>query len=155
VRTWAERPSMAGELPRSEPEAQGMDSGAILAFLDAIAASKHEFHSFMVVRHGHVVAEGWWSPYRPELKHTLYSLSKSFTSTAVGLAVSEGKLTVDDAVVKFFPEDRPGQVSEHLAALRVKHLLTMSVGHAEDSTPTIVKEENWARAFLALPIKNE
>ena len=146
---------MAGELPRSEPEAQGMDSGAILAFLDAIAASKHEFHSFMGVRHGHVVAEGWWSPYRPELKHTLYSLSKSFTSTAVGLAVSEGKLTVDDAVVKFFPEDRPGQVSEHLAALRVKHLLTMSVGHAEDSTPTIVKEENWARAFLALPIKNE
>jgi len=143
-----------GQLPRSTPEEQGVSSAGILAFLEAIAKSNHEFHSFMVVRHGHVIAEGWWSPYRANANHMLYSLSKSFTSTAVGFAVSEGKLQVNDTVTSFFPDDSPSDVSENLAALRVKHLLTMSVGHATDSTPIITKEQNWVKAFLALPIVN-
>jgi CubicO group peptidase (beta-lactamase class C family) len=125
-----------------------------LAFLDAVASSSHEFHSFMMVRHGHVIAEGWWTPYRRDLNHMLYSLSKSFTSTAIGFAVTERKLTVNDPVVSFFPDQLPEQVSENLTALRIKDLLTMSVGHAEDSSPIITKQENWVKAFLALPIPN-
>ena len=139
-------------LLRSTPEAQGVSSAGILAFLDAMAAHKHELHSFILVRHGHVVAEGWWAPYAPQLKHTMYSMSKSFTSTAVGFAVAEGRLTVDDKVVPFFPNDLPEKVSEHLAALRVKDLLTMSVGNAKEPTHDMVREENWVRAFLAAPI---
>ena len=139
-------------LPRSAPEAQGVSSAKILGFLEAVAASRHEFHSFMLLRHGHVIAEGWWSPYQAALPHALYSLSKSFTSTAVGLAVAESKLKVDDRVTSFFPNDLPDPVSENLAALRVKDLLTMSVGHAKDSTWTIVKTDNWVKSFLALPI---
>jgi len=142
------------QLPRSTPEEQGVSSAGILAFLEAIEKSKHEFHSFMVVRHGHVIAEGWWTPYRAQASHMLYSLSKSFTSTSVGFAVAEGKLNVNDTVTSFFPDDLPAEVSENLAALQVKHLLTMSVGHATDSTPIITKEQNWVRAFLALPIAN-
>jgi CubicO group peptidase (beta-lactamase class C family) len=65
-------------------------------------------NSFMLVRHGFIVAEGWWTPYDAKTPHVLYSLSKSFTSTAVGLAISEGKLSLDDEVLKFFPEGRPG-----------------------------------------------
>jgi CubicO group peptidase (beta-lactamase class C family) len=84
----------------------------------------------------------------------LYSLSKSFTSTAVGFAVTEGLLTTDAPVTSFFPDDQPAAVSDNLAALRVKHLLTMSVGHAKDSTPIITKEENWVKSFLSLPIAN-
>jgi CubicO group peptidase (beta-lactamase class C family) len=140
-----------GRLPRSTPEAEGVSSPGILAFLDA-AQARHEMHSFMLARHGRVVAEGWWSPYAPEFKHTLYSLSKSFTSTAVGCAVAEGKLRVDDRVVSFFPDDLPDKVSDHLAALRVKDLLTMSVGHEKEPTQDMVKEEHWVRAFLAAPI---
>src|SRR5262249_25305612 len=102
----ASRAVGAGKLPDSAPEAQGVSSAGILAFLDAVQSSKHELHSFMMVRHGHIVASGWWSPYGPEFNHTLYSLSKSFTSTAVGLAVAEGKLRVDDPVLSFFPNDR-------------------------------------------------
>ncbi len=141
-------------LPRSRPEAQGVSSAGILAFLEGIAKSKHEFHSFMFVRHGHVVAEGWWAPYRPRANHMLYSLSKSFTSTAVGFAVGEGKLKVDDPVTSFFPDALPGAISPNLASLKVKHLLTMSVGHAQDSTGAITKEQNWAKSFLSLPIAN-
>jgi len=140
------------QLPRSTPEEQGVSSAAILAFLEAIEKSQHEFHSFMVVRNGHVIAEGWWPPYRATANHMLYSLSKSFTSTAVGFAVLKGRFNVNDAVTSFFPDDLPAVVSENLAALKVKHLLTMSVGHASDSTPIIVREQNWVKAFLALPI---
>jgi hypothetical protein len=78
-------------LPRSSPEAQGVSSEGIIHFIDAIQNSKHELHSFMVLRHGKVIAEGWNSPYRSDLKHTMYSASKSFTATAIGFAVIEKK----------------------------------------------------------------
>src|SRR5215475_3632529 len=115
------------KLPRSTPESQGVRSEGILDFLHAIEGSPHEFHSFMMMRHGHVIAEGWWSPYRADLEHMLYSLSKSFTSTAVGLAKSEGKLATSDPVISFFPGKLPTNVSENLRALKIKDLLTMSV----------------------------
>lgn len=152
---------VAMKLPRSSPEAQGVSSPEILAFLEAVAGSKHEFHSFMMLRHGHVIAEGWWLPYEAQLNHMLYSLSKSFTSTAVGFAVNEGRLRVTDPVIPFFPDRLtqtdppiPLKLAENLGALQVKHLLTMSVGHAEDSTGSITKEQDWVKAFLALPIQN-
>jgi CubicO group peptidase (beta-lactamase class C family) len=143
------------KLPRSAPEVQGVRSEGILDFLKAIEESKHEFHSFIMVRHGSVIAEGWWSPYQAELNHMLYSLSKSFTSTAVGLARAEGKLTVNDPVISFFPDKLPGSMSENLRVLKIKDLLTMSVGHAKDSTPIITREEDWVKAFLSIPIPNQ
>lgn len=86
----------------------------------------------MLVRHGHVVAEGWWSPESADKPHILWSLSKSFTSTAVGLAVAEGKLSIDDKVLNFFPDDAPAEPSGNLKTMRVRDLLTMSTGHAAE-----------------------
>lgn len=142
-------------LPRSTPEEQGISSGAINKFLESVKKSKIELHSIMIVRHGHVVAEGWWDPYSPDLKQQLYSLSKSFTSTAIGFAVDEGLITVEDAVINFFPEDLPEEISDNLRALKIKHLLTMSVGHENDSIRTIEETDNWAKAFLNIPIDFE
>lgn len=145
-------------MPRSTPERQGISSAGILRFMNAIKDSKQEFHSLMIMRHGHVVAEGWWAPYSSEHKQQLYSLSKSFTSTAIGLAVGEKLLTVEDPVISFFPNDLPDQVSENLAYLKVKHLLMMSVGHEKDSIMTVEKTPvgtPWARTFLAIPIVNK
>lgn len=141
-------------LPASTPEAQGIASAAILAFLDAAARNGVGLHSLMLVRHGHVVAAGWWAPYAPTLPHVLFSLSKSFTSTAVGLAVSEGRLSVDDPVLRFCAEEAPPVVSEHLAAMRVRHLLSMSTGHDIDATQatTAAPDGNWVKAFLAQPV---
>lgn len=140
-------------LPRSTPEAEGVSSEGILNFLEAAAKSNHEFHSFMVLRHGKVVAEGWWNPYRPDLKHTMYSCSKSFTATAIGFAVAEKKLTVEDRVVTFFPDDLPETVSPDLSELRIKDLLSMSVGHAMDPTWSITSgDKPWVKAFFEIPI---
>jgi len=142
------RGAAAAGLPHSTPEAEGVSSAGLLAFLDAAQQGGYELHGLMVLRHGRVVAAGWWAPYGPQLNHTLYSLSKSFTSTAVGFAVAEGRLSVDDKVLPFFPEARPAAVNEHLAALRVRDLLCMASGHDKDPTHPIVKEEDWVRAFL-------
>jgi CubicO group peptidase (beta-lactamase class C family) len=141
-------------LPVSTPEAQGIPSGAIVAFTDAVEQAQLELHSLMLVRHGQKVAEGWWSPYAAELPHVLFSLSKSFTSTAVGLVVAAGLLRVDDQVLSFFPDDVPAEVNEHLAAMRVYDLLTMTTGHATDSTGALrlEPEGNWVKAFLAHPV---
>jgi CubicO group peptidase (beta-lactamase class C family) len=146
-----------GGLPRSTPEAQGVAPGGLLDFLNAVEAQKLNLHSVMVLKRGHVVAEGWWAPYAADLLHTLYSLSKSFTSSAVGFAVAEGKLTVEDKVVQFFPGDLPATVSPHLAAMRVKDLLTMNTGHAQDSTPALAANPQtpWVRTFLSLPVEHE
>lgn len=142
-------------LPRSSPEAEGVSSKGLLAFLDAAAASKHEFHSIMVMRHGKVITEGWWNPYSSSLKHTLYSCSKSFTATAIGFAVTEKKLSVEDQVISFFPEDAPQNPSDNLKALRVKHLLSMSVGHDKDPTGATRASDNWIRSFLEVPVVHE
>lgn len=142
-------------LPRSAPEAEGVSSEGIISFLEAAGKSKHELHSFMFLRHGKVIAEGWWNPYRPELKHTMYSVSKSFTSTAVGFAVSEKLLSVNDKVITFFPKDVPDTISPYLSELTVKDLLTMSAGQEPDPTATGVANENWVKAFLATPIVHQ
>ncbi|MCX6027893.1 MAG: serine hydrolase [Chloroflexi bacterium] len=146
--------TVAAPLPRSTPEAQGIPSSAITAFLEAAEQDECGLHSFMLLRHGHVVAEGWWSPYAPDAPHMLFSLSKSFTSTAVGMAVAEGRLSVDDPVLAFFPAEAPRKPSENLAAIRIRHLLSMSTGHDHDTTEHLYKRRDgdWPRAFLARPV---
>ena len=149
-------PSVTNSLPRSTPEAEGVSSQGIIDFLDAASKSKHEFHSFVFLRHGRVIAEGWWNPYRQELKHTLYSTSKSVTATAVGFAVSEKRLTVNDKVISFFPDDLPDTISPYLSKMTVKDLLTMTVGQYPEPTFRIVSSEsNWVKGFLSFPIVND
>lgn len=139
-------------LPRSTPEAQGVSSEALSKLFDAMDASEIDFHSIMVMRNGYVIGEGWWAPYAPQYKHSLYSLSKSFTSCAVGLAINEGHFTVEDKVTKFFPDLLPAQISPNLAAMKVKHLLTMNTGH---KTAPGLSGANWAKTFLDTPVESE
>ncbi len=141
---------LASGLPRGGPESQGVSSSALLAFIEAADRDIDAMNSFMLVRHGRVVAEGWWSPYEAEAPHSLYSLSKSFTSTAVGLAIAEGKLSVDDEVLKFFPDDAPAEPGKNLKSMRVSDLLRMSTGHQEEPKRTL--DEPWTRTFLAQPV---
>jgi CubicO group peptidase (beta-lactamase class C family) len=140
-------------LPRSTPEAQGVSSAAIREFIETADRQVDSMHSFMLVRHGHVVAEAWWEPESAEKPHVLWSLSKSFTSTAVGLAVAEGKLSVDDLVLKFFPDDAPENPSANLTQMRVRDLLTMSAGHQDELNWQ--QEPHWVRGFLAHPVPHK
>ncbi len=137
-------------LPRSSPEEQGVSSTALLGFIDAADSQLDSLHSFMMVRHGKVVAEGWWAPYNAESRHELYSLSKSFTSTAVGLAIAEGKLTLDDSVLAAFPDDAPTDPSTNLKSMRLRDLLRMSAGQQNESKSGA--DVMCPKTFLAHPV---
>ena len=138
-------------LPRSTPEAQGVASTALrslFAGLDRLDS----VHGVVVVRHGHVVAEASWAPYGVEVPHAMYSVSKSFTASAVGLAVAEGLLSVDDRLVDLFPEAVPENPDARLRELRVRHLLTMTTGHADDTTDALFHATDRVGAFLRIPL---
>ncbi len=144
-------------LKRVNPEEVGVSTAGILGFLDAVKQNKLDLHSFMLLRHGCVAAEGWWDPYKPDKSHMLFSLSKSFTSTAVGLAVDEKLLSVEDLVISFFDSYVTSDIRANMGDLKVKHLLSMSTGHAEDTMPYLHSDPDgdWVRAFLNRPITHE
>lgn len=122
----------------------------VLGWVEALEREVDGMHSVMLLRHGRVVAEGWWGPYSAERRHVLYSLSKSFTSTAMGFAIGEGEVGLYERVVDIFPEALPEEVSSNLRAMRVKDLLTMSAGHGTESPRG--GEGMTVRSFLGHPV---
>ena len=141
-------------LPRATPSLLGVDPAGIAGFLDSVAADGLELHGFMLLRHGAVVAEGAWAPYALDIPHMLHSATKSWTGFAVGLAVDDGVLRLDDQVISFFPEHLPNPVHPHLAAMTVRDLLTMRTGHRTGISggEWRTQQDSWVRAFLAEPV---
>jgi CubicO group peptidase (beta-lactamase class C family) len=142
------------DLPRSTPAEQGVDVSGIDAFVAALAPMPDvELHSLMVLRHGHVVAERWWWPYRPDAPHLLYSLSKSFTSTALGFAVAEGLVDLDATTLSYFPELDSRVTDPRCRSIRVRHVAAMASGHADDTIDEAIAagEGDMALGLLLLP----
>jgi CubicO group peptidase (beta-lactamase class C family) len=136
------------------PADQGVDPAAILSFLDALDERPDiEMHSLMVVRHGQVVAEGWWAPYSAGRPQLLYSLSKSFTSTAAAFAQAEGLLDLDDAVISHFPEFAADITGPRSRSVKVRHITSMASGHAREMLDEALKSdpEEPVRGFLLSP----
>ena len=140
-------------MPRAAPSASGVSSRAISALLDRLDKKSIECHSLMVVRHGRVVAEGWWAPYSADRPHLLYSLTKSFTSVAVGLAIADGLLSLDDRVVDVLPDHVPTDISEQGRRITVHHLLSMTAGHRTDTLAEAWQLEpgDLVKGFLRVP----
>ena len=147
----------ANPFPKATPESQGISSAAILQFLDRAEAELDALHSVMIIRHGQNIAQGWWYPYSADKRHMLFSLSKSFTSTAIGMAIDEGLLSLNDTVISFFAEETPENPSDHLKAMRVRDLLAMNSGHQEDTTNRLGKDPNktWVQEFLSLDVEHK
>lgn len=145
------------DLPRSTPQAENVDAEAITHYLEAVKESGQDLHSLMIVRNGKVVAEHWLGDNAADKIHILNSVSKTFTSTAIGFAVTEGKLNVTDKVISFFPDKLPAEVSPYLQELEIRHLLTMSVGHDKDPTRGVREpgNEDWVKNFLAYPVDHK
>lgn len=141
------------ELPRSTPEAEGVQSAAITALFDSLTAlPKTEIHSVMVLRHGKVIAETYPAPFAPEYRHTMYSCSKTFVAAAVGLAIADNRLRLTDRVATFFPELLPDSVSPALANMTVRHLLTMTSGITPDWNMRSLCAD-WIRTYLSKPVR--
>lgn len=141
------------------PESQGVPSQAVLDWIDACERTFNGgdsglVHGFVIVRHGKTIAEGSWKPFdtlnRP---HELWSHSKSFTSTAIGFLVDEGRIDLDERLVDIFTNDLPDMVSANLAQLRVRDCLTMNAGKRDH----VLRETDgpWARHFLRQPFERQ
>ena len=136
-----------GPLPRGKAT-PAMDE-AFASYLQAVSDAKEDLHSIMVVQHGKVLEEKFFVP---DTAHILNSVSKTFTSTAVGFAISEGKLSLDDRIVDLFPESVPENASDTLKRVTVRHLLTMNSGHEKDPTvPVRSRDGDWIRGFMEWP----
>jgi hypothetical protein len=149
---------VTSSFPLSSPSALGIAGGGISAFLDALdEAADVEPHSLMLLRHGSIAAQAWWAPYEPERVHLLYSLSKSFTAAAVGLAVAEGLIDLDMPVVDYFPEFEADITDERSRRILVRHVLAMASGHHDETIERAhaLDPENLVRGFLLLPPDSE
>ena len=158
-----------GALPRATPESVGVPSQTLVELIQTLDAKFNRLDSLMVLRDGKVIAECWRAPNSPEAPHAMYSLSKSFTSTAIGFAVQEGKLRIDQKVVDIFPDDLPAERSENLNKMTLADLLSMSCGHETEvalpnmiratygleTPPTRPGDPTWVQAFLAHPVPRE
>ncbi|MEK3683055.1 serine hydrolase domain-containing protein [Paenibacillus sp. FSL R10-2736] len=143
------------ELIRDLPEKHGLSSQDLSRFVMEVRERGLEVNSFMLLQDGQVTAEFTRMPYLPDTPQLLYSLSKSFTSIAIGIAWDEGLLQLEDAVISFFPDKLPEAVSSNLVQMTVHHLLSMNAGHHEDIYPAVVKEQDWITAFLAQQVEHE
>ena len=144
--------AQTNELPRSTPEEQGVPSKALIALFDSLhALPLTDMHAVVVMRHGKVIGEMYPKPYAPEYRHTMYSCSKTFVGIAVGLAIEDNRLRLDDRVAAFFPEQLPDSVSKDLASMTVRDLLTMASGVKPDWNMRSRGKE-WIRTFLSKPV---
>ena len=147
--------TLTKSLPRAEASAKL--AKATDKYLAAVEKAGQDLHSIMIVKDGNVVFEKWMSEGREEVPHILNSVSKTFTSMAVGLAVSEGLLRIDEKLVDIFPEHCPENPSEYLKEVTVEHLLTMTCGHSTDPTYKSweIKDSSWIRFFMEYPITHK
>lgn len=133
------------ELQTALPEQVGIPSQAISHFIESAADKQINLHSFMLLRHGKAAAEGYFRPFSVSLLHPIFSVSKSVTSAAIGIAIGEGLLSLDDKVVDFFPEKLDGNVHPYTAMMTIKHLLSMTTAHAKS---TDIQVQDWVKGFL-------
>ncbi len=145
----------APPLPRSRPEDEGVPPAALTALLDRWESVGVEAHGLLVLRRGRVVAEASWAPYRADGVQLVYSVSKTFTSCAVGLAEAEGLLRMDERLVDLFPE-AAAVAGPRAARLTLHDVLSMSTGHREDTLDWRESDPaTFARHFLAIEPEEE
>lgn len=151
-------PAAETALPRATPESVGIASAGISALIDEAEAKAYGLHGIMILRHGKVVAEGWWAPYSADEPHMLFSLSKSFTSTAIGMLQAEGRVNIHDKLHTYFPDEVPADATENQKNLRLRDLLMMSTGqHKEDvdKIAIMAPDGTGTKQFLAAPVNQK
>ncbi|SFS82521.1 serine hydrolase [Paenibacillus sp. 453mf] len=137
------------------PDIHECTANEISLLIAKIDELKLEVNSLVLMKDGRLEAEFYREPYRKECSQLLYSLSKSFTSIATGIAWDQGFIRLNDPVISFFPDKLPSDISPNLAKMTIHHLLSMNTGHHDNIYAEIAREQDWVRAFLSLEVKSE
>ncbi len=129
------------------PESVGIPSEVILKYIEKLEKRGVNLHSLLIMRHGKICAEGYWKPYNEATLQRMYSVSKTFTSAAIGLMIDEGRIRLDDRLADFFPEYQPEKPDRYIKDITVEHALKMAVPFTD--TAHNDTSEHWVRQFFA------
>ena len=146
------------EWRRATPESQGLDSQALASAIAQVREKQWGTHSLLVIRHGFVVADADFYPYRSTVPHDVASVTKTITSTLTGVAVANKILRLDQPVLSFFPKESPADADERKRAITVENLLRMESGldcgflPGEQELERMKRSANWVAFALALPM---
>lgn len=134
----------------ASPEEVGISSDHIIKFIKSLEYSQIPMHSMLIIRYGKLIAETYYAPYKKDTLHRMFSVTKSFTSLAIGLLAEEGKLSLEDKIVKYFPEMLPKEgVHPYTAEMTIKDMLKMSSAH-ENTTYKLNLEKDWVKSFFTV-----
>ena len=133
------------------PESAGVPSDAVEWLLDQLESGFTEPHGIMIMRNDILCAQGWWAPFAPGIRHGEQSHSKTYSATAIGIAYTQGKLSLDERLIDIFPEEAPENPSEYLKKLTIRNVLCMGSGMREEPKAS----EHWIRDFLSMPVVDE
>jgi len=131
------------------PESKGVPSEAISAFMDELKRDNLNMHSFMLIKDEKILAECYWPYFNAKKKHRMYSVSKSFTSVAIGMMIDEGRISLDDKVADFFPEYLPPNPHPFILQATIRHLLMMATFNP--STSYNQYDADWVATFFQDP----
>lgn len=128
---------------------------AVTGFFKTSQRDNNDIHALVVYKNGGKIIDAAALPYSSRYRRQMYSISKSFTSTAIGIASDAGLLSVDDRICDIFADKMPENPSENLLKMKVHHLLSMNTGHAECVYPRIVNSDDPAAEFLRQEVEFE
>ncbi|MFF2017836.1 serine hydrolase domain-containing protein [Paenibacillus sp. NPDC058177] len=131
------------------PDNHGLTSKHLLSFFKKVQESNLDINSFILMKDGQAISQFYRKPYRKDTPQLLFSLSKSFTSIAVGIAWDEGYFDLHDKVISFFPDKLPDHISPNLSQMTIHHLLSMTAGHQDNIYGEVVKHTDWIASFLS------
>ena len=134
------------------PEAAGISASCIIDALREIDIREVSMHSFLLCKDDCLVAEGYYAPVKKNDLHRMFSVTKSFTSIAIGLLQEEGRLSLDDSIVKFFPEYVPNASEAHpwLLATTIRDMLSMRSCHASTTYDKFSSKTDWVKSFFTV-----
>lgn len=135
---------------KTSPEAAGVPGDSVIRFTNRLAARRIPMHSLLLMRHDKLFFEGYYAPCKADTLHRMFSISKSFTAIAVGLLAEEERLSLNDPIIKHFPEKLPEQVHPWIAAMTIKDMLMMRSCHAA-TTYKLNMKADWVESYFTTP----
>lgn len=135
---------------KTTPESVGIPGDSVIRFTKRLAARRIPMHSLLLMRHDKLFFEGYYTPCDAGTLHRMFSVSKSFTAIAVGLLAEEGRLSLDDPIIRHFPEKLPEHVHPWIAAMTIRDMLMMRSCHAA-TTYKLDMSTDWVESYFTTP----
>ncbi|MGE7992888.1 serine hydrolase domain-containing protein [Pseudomonas sp. NPDC089554] len=145
------------DLPTAAPSTLGIDGHAVADFLEAVQHAGLEVHGVMIERDGQLAVDAWRWPYNARTPRVTHSITKSFTACAIGLAIDDGMLRLDDPLSRFFPDAAAQASDPRSAGITVEQLLTMRTGHGGNTSGSVWRgiDGSWVEEFFRIPLASE